>query len=170
MRLPLLDSSGLGNLQVTVHLADADDGGTNFDGGEDIEVQVAFDGAAGGTNLTGGTYTTIGRFTGVPGGGMRQDTNLDGSATDPADLASPTLSSILTPYTFDISGTGSLLSVQVVVRDPSTGHRHALTVPPRFAHPRSKRYGHLGERERIHAAIAWTFNLRAADYRPDIAA
>lgn len=118
VRLPSLDSSGLGNLQATIHLADLDNG-TTFDGGEKIEVQVAFDAAMGGVNLLGGTYTTVGRFVADAGGALRQDTNLDGVSTDPADAASPTLTPTFTPYTFEITGSGELLSVQVVVTNTS---------------------------------------------------
>lgn len=120
VRLADLNSNGLGSLAVEVYLADLDNG-TTFDGGEMIEVQVAFDGAAGGTNLSSGSYTTIGRFVadGTMNAALRLDSNLDGSSTDPADAASPTLNSTFTPYSFDILGSGTLLSVQVVVTDTS---------------------------------------------------
>lgn len=119
VRLPALSSVGLGNLTVKVYLADLDNG-TTFDGAETIEIQVAFDGNVGGVDLLGGTYTTVGRFVGFgPSGGLRQDTNLDGSSTDPADMGSPILSSTFTPYTFNIPGTGNVLSVQIVVTDNS---------------------------------------------------
>ena len=111
-RLADLDIAGLSNLQVTLHLADQL---TSFlEAGDRIEVQVAFDGDGGGVNLLGGSYTTIGRFVG-DGSVLRQDTNLDGLSTDPADTGSPTLNRTFTPYTFSVLGTGTTLSVQVLV-------------------------------------------------------
>ncbi|MDX1410448.1 MAG: hypothetical protein R3330_19995, partial [Saprospiraceae bacterium] len=117
VRLPDLNSAGLGNLTVTLHLADNRySGGTsNMDGGEAIEVQAAFDANIGGTDLLAGTYTTVGRFIAASDGSLRQDTNLDGSSNDAADTGSPELTPTFTPYTFDILGSGNTLSVQVVV-------------------------------------------------------
>ncbi len=117
-RLPNLDSSGLVNLSVSVFLAENNDG-TNLEPGDSIEIQAAFDGSVGGTDLTSGTYTTIGRFIG-DGAGLRQDTNLDGSSTDPADAGmSPALLSTFAEHTFNILGTGNILSVQIVVNGTS---------------------------------------------------
>lgn len=54
-------------------------------------------------------------------------------------------------------------AVQVVVRDPATSERHHLTVPPEFGRPLA-----AGERarDRIRAAVAWTFDLAADAYSP----
>ena len=61
--------------------------------------------------------------------------------------------------------------VQVVVRDPSTGFRHHLSVPPRFGNPRSKIYQKLGTSEaRIRAALAWTFGMKPEEYEPALEA
>lgn len=64
--------------------------------------------------------------------------------------------------------------VQVVVRDTTTGQRHHITVPPKFATPTSKTYQKIvakdGKRGLIHAAIAWTFNLTPAQYAPALEA
>jgi hypothetical protein len=61
--------------------------------------------------------------------------------------------------------------VQVIVRDPSTGLRHAITVPPRYAKPESKTYQQLGSDEaRVRAAVAWTFRLTPDTYSPNIEA
>lgn len=61
--------------------------------------------------------------------------------------------------------------VQVVVRDATTGQRHHITVPPKFATPASKTYQKLGSSAaRVHAAIAWTFDLAPAAYAPNIEA
>ena len=61
--------------------------------------------------------------------------------------------------------------VQVVVRDPSTGFRHHISVPPRFGNPRSKTYQELGNaRARIHAALAWTFGMKPEEYAPALEA
>lgn len=113
-RIAPLDVAGLGNLQVSAFLADHFSSGFAFEAGDYIEIQVAFDGLGGGEDLLGGTYTTIGRFVG-DGTNLRQDTNLDGLSTDPADAASPTLSGVFTDHTFAIPGTGNVLSVQIVV-------------------------------------------------------
>jgi len=57
--------------------------------------------------------------------------------------------------------------VQVVVRDPSTGFRHHLTVPPRFGNPKTKTFRMLGSSAaRIQAALAWTFGLKPEAYAP----
>lgn len=59
--------------------------------------------------------------------------------------------------------------VQVLVRDATTGQRHAITVPPRFgrllpdASPEQ-------QAAMVHAAIAWTFRLRPEAYRPAVSA
>lgn len=59
--------------------------------------------------------------------------------------------------------------VQVVVTCPSTGCRHHIGVPPRFANPKSKTYQDLGsEADRVHAAIAWTFGLKPEAYQPQL--
>ena len=61
--------------------------------------------------------------------------------------------------------------VQVVVRDPSTGFRHHLTVPPRFGNPRAGTFRGLGtDRARIRAALAWTFGLKPEEYAPALEA
>lgn len=52
---------------------------------------------------------------------------------------------------------------QVVVRDATTGRRHILSVPPRFAKDR-----YPSANDRVRAAIAWTFGKR--QYRPDVEA
>ena len=112
VRLPDLNSSGLANLSVTAHLA-MNVTGTQFEGSEAIEVQVAFDGNTGGTDLLAGTYQTVGRFIENGTGVLQQDTDLDGTANGGA----PTLSSTFSEQTFPITGTGSTLSVQILVLD-----------------------------------------------------
>jgi len=78
-----------------------------------------------------------------------------------------------------VPGLGVILSddrartqlAQVVVRDPSTGHRHHLSVPPRFGNPRTKTFRGLRTAEaRIHAAVAWTFGMRPEEYEPALEA
>lgn len=57
--------------------------------------------------------------------------------------------------------------VQVVVRDSTTGRRHHITVPPKFATPSSKTYQKLGSSAaRVKAAVAWTFSLAPSEYAP----
>ena len=58
-----------------------------------------------------------------------------------------------------------LWEVQVVVTDPAKGTRCHLGVPPQFGIP--LREGETAE-ERVHAAVAWTFGLRPAQYRPGV--
>lgn len=55
--------------------------------------------------------------------------------------------------------------VQVVVRDPATGRRHHLTVPPKFGVPLKKE----SAANRVHAALAWTFGRSPRTYAPTIA-
>jgi hypothetical protein len=78
-----------------------------------------------------------------------------------------------------VPGLGIILSdngvrtrlVQVVVRDPSTGIRHHLSVPPRFGNPRTKTFQGLRTAEaRIHAAVAWTFGMKPDEYAPTLEA
>ena len=61
--------------------------------------------------------------------------------------------------------------VQVVVRDPSTGFRHHLTVPPRFGNPHTKTFQNLRtSAARIQAALAWTFGIKPEEYAPALEA
>jgi hypothetical protein len=61
--------------------------------------------------------------------------------------------------------------VQVVVRDPSTGLRHHISVPPRFGNPAYKTFQKLGtSASRIRAALAWTFDLKPEEYDPALEA
>ena len=78
-----------------------------------------------------------------------------------------------------VPGLGVILSdnrvrtelVQVVVRDPSTGFRHHISIPPRFGNPRTKTYQRLGNaRARVHAALAWTFGMKPEEYAPALEA
>ena len=78
-----------------------------------------------------------------------------------------------------VPGLGIILSdrstrtqlAQVVVRDPSTGFRHHISVPPRFGNPRTKTFRELRTAEaRIHAAVAWTFDMRPEEYEPALEA
>jgi hypothetical protein len=58
---------------------------------------------------------------------------------------------------------------QVVVRDSTTGQRHAIAVPPRFANPQSATFQRLvTPRARVHAAVAWSFGLKPEEYVPQI--
>jgi hypothetical protein len=60
---------------------------------------------------------------------------------------------------------------QVIVRDSTTGHRHAIVVPPRFANPKSATFQRLSTpRARVHAAVAWSFGLKPEEYSPQIEA
>ncbi len=61
---------------------------------------------------------------------------------------------------------------QVIVRDTTTGLRHAIAIPTRFGDRRSKTFRALGtDAARVRAAIGWTFYfLSPGDYDPDIEA
>lgn len=112
VRLPDLAAAGLGDFQVSIYLADLF---ANTETGDRIEIQAAFDGSAG-TDLTSGSYTTVGRFVAAGSGqAFRQDSDLDGVSSDPEDVGSPVLTPTMTKYTFDFPGTGTLLSVQVKI-------------------------------------------------------
>jgi hypothetical protein len=78
-----------------------------------VRIQYAFDANSGGTNLLGGTYTTVGQFVGNDefGGDLQQDTDLNGVANGGA----PTINRTLTDYEFTIPNSGSSLSIQLRV-------------------------------------------------------
>lgn len=62
-------------------------------------------------------------------------------------------------------------TVEVVVRDPSTGLRHHLSVPPRFGDPGSKTFQSLGSAAaRVRAGVAWTFGMKPEEYAPELEA
>jgi len=57
--------------------------------------------------------------------------------------------------------------VELVVRCPSTGQRHHIGVPTRFADPQTATFHRLQtDANRVHAAAAWTFGLRPSEYQP----
>lgn len=61
--------------------------------------------------------------------------------------------------------------VQVAVCDATTGTRHHITVPERFGAVGSEFFRRLRTPEnRVRAAIAWTFDLTAEEYHPEIEA
>lgn len=88
-------------------------------------------------------------------------------------MAIPLWSAHVSAY---VPGQGLLLSdsplrpkiVQLVVRDPSTGYRRHITVPPRFANPATKTFQRLqaegGGARRFRAALAWTHEHSAEEY------
>jgi hypothetical protein len=61
--------------------------------------------------------------------------------------------------------------VQVIVRDATTGFRHAIPVPPVYGRVGSGHWRRLGDdAARVHAAIAWTFDLQPEQYHPSVEA
>jgi len=59
----------------------------------------------------------------------------------------------------------------LVVRDSSTGEAHCLRVPPKFGNAQTQFFGRFrSPRERIQAAVAWTFGMEAREYRPAVQA
>lgn len=61
---------------------------------------------------------------------------------------------------------------QVVVKDPSTGLRHHLTVPAKFVNPNTMTHIRAmakgGEAWLVRAAIAWTYDMKPEEYNPDV--
>ena len=117
VRLNNVAIAGFNNLKVRVFLAQTD---TRFDIEDILEIQVAVDGNLPGTptNLTQGTYTTVGRFIGnapdiFDSTDMKQDADLDGVVSgDGDDTGSPVLTTTFTEYVFNVPFTGNNMSVQ----------------------------------------------------------
>jgi hypothetical protein len=62
---------------------------------------------------------------------------------------------------------GSSFRVFLVVRDSTTGEAHILRVPPKFGNSDTQFFGKFSNaRERIQAAVAWTFSREAGEYAP----
>jgi hypothetical protein len=65
----------------------------------------------------------------------------------------------------------SEVEVYLILRDTTSGERHVLRVPPMFgkrtAKTRAKLLSEGGPATVIHAAIAWTFGKKPAEYHPD---
>ena len=92
----------------------------------------------------------------------------DGSA---AILSYVEAGSYLHKGSFGDPGAGGLHHLRIhaylVLRDATTGERHILRVPPRFGSTRSATWRRARSAEDlIHAATAWTFGLRPAQYQP----
>lgn len=120
MRLNNLNVSGKNNLKVRIFLAHTDD---RFDNTDSIQIQYAFDGNSGGTNLSAGSYSTIGQFVGngadlFADANLKLDRNLNGvTFNDLGDNPPAELSTTMTEYVFDIPVTGTQLSVQVRINE-----------------------------------------------------
>ena len=114
LKLLDLDSTGLVGLQVDVALVMSNDNNLRWENNDKIEVQYAFDGSIG-SSIDTGTYVTIGRFIGngtnIVGGDLIADADLNGTA----DAGGTELTTALQDFTYSIPGTGSVLSVRVVV-------------------------------------------------------
>ena len=66
---------------------------------------------------------------------------------------------------------GDTYQCVLVLRDATTGEAHLLRVPPKFGNADTQFFGSLGSpRERIQAAVAWTFGLAGREYRPAVEA
>lgn len=120
LRLFDLDASGLSDLQVEIALGSSHPSiSSEWETNDYVRIQAAWDSNRGSAaapanpRLLQGTYTTVGQFygTGVTGQGPVQDADLDGAA----DPGGAELTEALQDFLFDIAGTGSLLSIQVVV-------------------------------------------------------
>jgi len=83
------------------------------------------------------------------------------------------------PYLLASSSHGLLIGdrrvdprvVQVVVRDATTGYRHAISVPPIHGRVGCGHWRRLEtDAARIHAAVAWTFAREPEQYQPQIEA
>ncbi|GGE93908.1 hypothetical protein GCM10011383_00740 [Hymenobacter cavernae] len=115
--------AGYGSLKVTVAFLDARNSGGNWENNDTLKVQVRFNNA--------GAWTTIGQFVGdnpSPGSGghLRQDTNLDGKSYDAADASSPYLTTTMTDYTFNVTGSGSTMQTRVVASEEGLSEEFAF--------------------------------------------
>ncbi|MDG2123044.1 MAG: cadherin-like domain-containing protein, partial [Verrucomicrobiales bacterium] len=120
LRLFDLAATGLTGLQVEVALGSSHPVPiAEWETGDYVRIQYAWDADRGSAaapanpRLLQGTYTTAGQFygTGVSGDGPRQDADLNGTA----DPAGAELTEALQEFLFDITGTGSVLSIQVAI-------------------------------------------------------
>lgn len=79
---------------------------------------------------------------------------------------------------------GSSYQVYLIVRDTTTGECHIMRVPPKYGNSETQFFGSFNQQNewgkrlklrtaderRVHAAVAWTFDLKPEDYHPDRAA
>lgn len=66
---------------------------------------------------------------------------------------------------------GSGFRCYLVVRDSSNGTAHLLRVPPKFGNAGTQFFDRFaGPRQRVRAAIAWTFGREASEYHPAVEA
>ncbi|MHC4066615.1 MAG: hypothetical protein ACYSUI_19240 [Planctomycetota bacterium] len=76
---------------------------------------------------------------------------------------------------------GSSYRTYLIVRDTTTGECHIMRVPPKFGNADTQFFGKFNQQtewgkrlglrtadqRRIHAAVAWTFDLKPEDYSPE---
>jgi hypothetical protein len=66
---------------------------------------------------------------------------------------------------------GNKYECYLVVRDSTTGEAHVLRVPPKFGNSDTQFFGRFRTAsERIKAAVAWSFEMDPAAYRPQVTA
>ena len=66
---------------------------------------------------------------------------------------------------------GSAFRCYLIVRDTTTGESHILRVPPKFGNDGTQFFrAFSAPKDRIRAAVAWTFGRESGQYRPDVEA
>lgn len=66
---------------------------------------------------------------------------------------------------------GSAYRCYLIVRDTTTGESHILRVPPKFGNDGTQFFrAFSAPKDRIRAAVAWTFGRESGQYRPDVEA
>lgn len=117
LTLNALDVTGYSNFTVSMHLAEGRADGTRWESDDKVLIQSSWDGV---------NYTTIGSFIGdgteIIGGNLRQDLNLDGVA----DASGSIVSTTFTPYTFDVAGGGTNLTVRIKLVDHDASEEFAF--------------------------------------------
>jgi hypothetical protein len=92
---------------------------------------------------------------------------------DTIDVTADGSAALITRHIFTLYRSAlrsSTVECYLVVRDATTGERHVLSVPPKFGSRKSvtrrKLLAEGGPAAVIHAATAWTFGIKPADYHP----
>lgn len=112
-----------GALKVRVAFMDARTTG-RFERDDMVSIQIRFDGT--------GDWITVGQFVGNTDANsagtlfMRQDTNLDGTSTDPADVNSRQWTQTMADYEFNVAGSGSTMETRIVVNENGLSEEFAF--------------------------------------------
>ena len=100
-----INISGQSAMTISLYIACSNNGGTIWETGDSLNIQV---------NIDGGGFSTVGRFMGTDnfGGNLAMDSNLDGiiNGSDNGVLADQ---ATFAKYTFSIPGTGSSMQFNI---------------------------------------------------------